>query len=474
MDGTKLVAARKRLCWTQERAAEEFVVGLTTIHRWEKGEVIPRGESLLLLREKYGLTLADLGIPEETDGGKGSKSDTISLLPSEHLRHLSTLASHDLFTCLWPLAFQPYCGHEPLQDALLLALKDYDTMHAEIPNHHIKRREALQRLVMLPLAPALLNFNPSGLLEQPMEKSTLSQYALGIAACRELLKSAEHDDFVTALHGVSAYVPPLQAIVKDFSYYRQEAASLVAQALQLKTTLSWHLKSPYQALLAVDEAVTYAQEARDRALLVAVLTNKTWTCYYSQHYQDGLLSSQRAVTLLQQNNQPLPALIECQAYFTYAMMQAKQGQAIASSLHNSSIALTKFSRVSETPAYCGFAPASYPLQRAIVQYDAKQYTEALQSLSQLVHLDSQSLEFKQILPEREAIEVLNYAALAELKNPRRDKEKALHLWKTGALRARALQSEQRFKAVLAGYDIIEALWPNDAALSDLYELTMHW
>ncbi len=118
MDGNKLVAARKRLCWTQEQAAEELQVGLTTIHRWEKGEVTPRGDSLRLISEKYGLTPVDLGIAEET-----GVSRTLAFPAEEHLHPLAAFAEEDLFTCLWSLTFQPYRGYQPLQEAMSLPAK---------------------------------------------------------------------------------------------------------------------------------------------------------------------------------------------------------------------------------------------------------------------------------------------------------------------------------------------------------------
>src|SRR5579884_461680 len=276
MDGNKLVAARKRLCWTQEQAAEEFQVGLTTIHRWEKGEGTPRGDSLRLIREKYGLTPVDLGITEEA----GTKLTPVS--PArEHLQPLAAFAEEDLFTCLWSLAFQPYRGYQPLQEAMSLLLKDHETMHTNQPNHHIKRREALQRLVRFPLLPALLTMQPpASVLEKPINKETLTHYALGIAACQELTRSADHDDLITAFHGLSAYVPGLQAIVRNSATHRQEAAGLAAQALACQSILTWHLKSPYQAISVLDEAATYAQESGDLSLLVGTLRNKVRASYH--------------------------------------------------------------------------------------------------------------------------------------------------------------------------------------------------
>jgi transcriptional regulator with XRE-family HTH domain len=472
MDGNKLLAARERLCWTQERAAEEFQVGLTTIHRWERGEVTPRGESLLLIREKYGLTPVDLGITEEAE---------IRLTPvspaREHLQPLAAFAEEDLFTCLWSLAFQPYRGYQPLQEAMSLLLKDHEIMHTNQPNHHIKRREALQRLVRFPLLPALLTMQPSAsILEQPMNKETLAKYALGIAACRELTNSANHDNLITAFHGLSAYIPGLQAIVHDSATHHQEAAGLTALALRWQALLTWHLKSPYQAIPAFDEATIYAQESGDPSLLVSILTSKVWAYYYGNQHREGLRAIEQAIALIREHRDAISSSVQAFAYGTLAIMQAKQGLDPVQALDTAQRSLVKFNDTGEAlPAYLAEHPAvRLPYYTALAVYHKREYTSALNLFDQLIDLEAPSPTNKQPLPERAAVEVLTNAAFAELKNPQRDKEKALHLWTAGAQRSRALQSEQRFSEVLAAYEFMELLWPNDKRVQELRDLTQHW
>jgi transcriptional regulator with XRE-family HTH domain len=470
MDGNKLVAARKRLCWTQERAAEEFQVGLTTIHRWERGEVTPRGDSLLLIREKYGLTPVDLGITEEAETRL-----TLVSPAREHLQPLAAFATEDLFTCLWSLAFRPYRGYQPLQEAMSLLLKDDETMHTNQPNHHIKRREALQRLVRFPLLPALLTMQPSAsVLEQPMNKETLAQYALGIAACRELTKSADHDDLITAFHSLSAYVPGLQAIVHDSATHRQEAAGLTAQALFWQAILTGHLKNSYQAIPLLNEATTYAQESGDLSLLVGILLEKVWTCYYGNQHQEGLRTIQQAIALIREHHDTIPSLVQGAVHTMFAIMQAKQGLDPAQSIHTAQEMLVKFTDTSEVPIYLDFSPPQNTFHTAIATYYKREYTSATNLFNQLVDLEHPSLINKQPLPERVAIEVLNNATFAELKNPQRDQEKALHLWIAAAQRSRELQSERRFSEVLAAYEFMELLWPNDKRIQELRDLTQHW
>ncbi len=470
MDGNKLVAARKRLCWTQEQAAEEFQVGLTTIHRWEKGEVTPRGDSLRLIGEKYGLTPVDLGIAEET----GTRL-TLAFPAEEHLRPLAAFAEEDLFTCLWSLTFQPYRGYQPLQEAMSLLLKDHETMHIDQPNHHIKRREALQRLVRFPLLPALLTMqSPASVLEKPMNKETLTHYALGIAACRELVNSADHDDLITAFHGLSAYVPGLQAIVRNSATHRQEAAGLTAQALFWQAILTGHLKNSYQAIPLLNEAATYAQESGDLSLLVGTLVEKVWTCYYSNQHQEGLRTIQQAIALLREHHDVIPSPVQSLVHTTFAIVQAKQGLDPAQSIHTAQKLFVNFPDSSEIPIYLDFSPPQLTFHAAIATYHKREYTSATNLFNQLVDLEHPSLINKQPLPERRAIEVLNNATFAELKNPQRDKEKALHLWTAAAQRSRELQSERRFSEVLAAYEFMELLWPDDRRIKELRDLTQHW
>jgi len=123
-------------------------------------------------------------------------------------------------------------------------------MNATNPNHHIKRREALQRLIMLPMLSLGLNtLEYRGPAKAPVIKDLLTQCAMSIAACWELSKSSEHDDLVTAFHGVTTYLPTLQCVVKDATkdQQRKDAAGLAAQCLCLKAILGYHLEGFIQA-----------------------------------------------------------------------------------------------------------------------------------------------------------------------------------------------------------------------------------
>ena len=57
MNGTKLIEARLRKGWSQEKMAEMLEVGLATVQRWEHGESEPCGYNRQRLCEVLGLTL---------------------------------------------------------------------------------------------------------------------------------------------------------------------------------------------------------------------------------------------------------------------------------------------------------------------------------------------------------------------------------------------------------------------------------
>ncbi|MGH2478527.1 MAG: hypothetical protein ACRDHW_02580 [Ktedonobacteraceae bacterium] len=66
------------------------------------------------------------------------------------------------------------------------------------------------------------------------------------------------------------------------------------------------------------------------------------------------------------------------------------------------------------------------------------------------------------------------AYVPTLKSLKKDMEQTLHFWKPAAQGARILQSEQRFKESLVGYEIMESLWPRERRIIELRDLAIHW
>ena len=65
MKNYKLRAARAKMHWSMEVAAEKVGVSKTSIARWENGEQKPRGTSLDLVCAAYGMSAEELGLVDE-------------------------------------------------------------------------------------------------------------------------------------------------------------------------------------------------------------------------------------------------------------------------------------------------------------------------------------------------------------------------------------------------------------------------
>ena len=63
---------------------------------------------------------------------------------------------------------------------------------------------------------------------------------------------------------------------------------------------------------------------------------------------------------------------------------------------------------------------------------------------------------------------------ASLRDPQKDMEHSIRLWKEGITGARSLKSEQRFSESVTAYDTMETIWPTEQRIKDLRELTVHW
>jgi len=104
-------------------------------------------------------------------------------------------------------------------------------------------------------------------------------------------------------------------------------------------------------------------------------------------------------------------------------------------------------------------------------YSAGDYKQAEHIASQIIDIDNLTTSK---LSERRRIEIINTIAQSSLKDPQKDMEHSIRLWKEGITGARSLKSEQRFSESVTTYDTMEALWPGEQRIKDLRELTVHW
>ncbi|MBV9022073.1 MAG: helix-turn-helix transcriptional regulator, partial [Ktedonobacteraceae bacterium] len=229
MKREKLVAARVRKHLTLEDAAELLGVNANTVYKWEAGKATPRFYNIQKLCEVYEASAWELGLDIVQE------VVTSQALATEEA--LSGLMQTDVTLRLLVLVFEPHrvsCQHlQRLQHRIREIIEEERFMD----NDTLSRREALQRLALLPFATLQINALGAS-LSRPIE-DILTQCAAGVAACWHLSKSAEGADLALAFQCVSGYLPTLKAIVKDSSQHRKAAANLAGQCALLQTMLGW-------------------------------------------------------------------------------------------------------------------------------------------------------------------------------------------------------------------------------------------
>jgi tetratricopeptide (TPR) repeat protein len=378
------------------------------------------------------------------------------------------LIGNDLTMRLLALAFIPHRNLLELQDRLTLIIEEHDMNTSD--DAQISRRDALRRLATLPLLTLKLNASQP-VLHSPV-RDILTQCAASIGACWELSKGDDEADLTLAFKGVSAYMPTLKAIVKDSLQHHKEAASLAGQSSLLKTMLGWHLEGLNEAAVYAQDAVTYAREAEDGALLLSSLDYQAWLHYYSNRSKQAQSTIEQALPLLKEFKTPLPPRLLGGIYSTIALMRAKNGLRAIVPLRQAAEAFFGAQEEEHRFVYMDYTKGDLVLNDGMVHYQQGDHDKALDSLSQLI--DPETLALKIALPERSRIEGLNIMTLASLKSSKKDMERTLHFWKTAVQGSRALQSEQRFKESLVGYEIMESVWSGERRIIELRDLAIHW
>ena len=150
MKRTHLIAARLHKHWTQEQAAGFLGTSPTTLSRWERGIATPHPFGVQSLCEVYGRSAWELGLEKE------------DLVPEKQLlfaasEHTALAQSFqvDLTTRLFALVLchRSVSSRElsQFQGKMTQAVEEFDVMNSEEQNYQISRREALGRIVALPL-----------------------------------------------------------------------------------------------------------------------------------------------------------------------------------------------------------------------------------------------------------------------------------------------------------------------------------
>jgi transcriptional regulator with XRE-family HTH domain/NADH:ubiquinone oxidoreductase subunit len=485
----RLYRARLSMRWSQEKAAEKSGIARKTYIELENGKRAPQIGTLGLLCSAFHASPQELGYndlgqplaqmaatPALSRESISITSDVQNVPPTREASakrgsHLQVFVENDLTLRCLALV---YSSHPHLQDAIAQVIKDYDAMHLNDHSARITRREALNRLIGLPIALYALGTE----LTQRTVQEFLGHCTAGIAAAWEQSKSSEYEDLLIAFDGVSDYLPTLRQIIKDSSPYRQQAANLAMQCEQLKTILAFHLEGPARATLYAQQGIFYATESGDLASQAVAWRQLANSYYYENRYELALEAAQKARFIIEQAQKEhvqIPAYVQSWVHSGLAAYQAQHGhyQDALTALGEAHTALYSIGdqEQNEDPQD---SIAELVLWDGMTQSFRGQYNNALASFEKAIDINDPRQRTKVPMGRRMHIEIINHTSLALLKSSQKDKAFAIELWKAGMQGAKELHSQQRFNEAMLAYHIMEGIWPNDPQIEELRDLIRRW
>jgi transcriptional regulator with XRE-family HTH domain len=450
-----------------EEVGEHVGVDRATFSRWEKRQSKPRAENLRQLCKTFGMTAQELGFDE---GGERAKED-IQVEEGEAIRRC---IAGSLSMRLSALAYV-LCDFQTLSDMMVSIIEEF-TMNMDTQKAQMTRREALHNLVTLPLITMNLSSFSVGKpgISTARTEDILAKCAAGIAACRELSKGKDSSDLALAYDGITAYTPILKGIVKDSpSQHRKTAANLMAQVARMRTMLGrigWHNEGLRQALFSAQEAVMYAGEADDPALLISSQLSLAWVHYYAYQPMQGLHTLNKALLVVKEHAKSLPAgpSLTARIYNTQAVLEAMSGQSPINMLRKTHEALRKGSN--DYFVFTEELLTELTGNEALAYYYARDYNKAADTFGQLI--DPNNLTSKAPLSGKGRGEMLNYMTLTALKQ-KKDMMQTLLYWDAAVESANKLQSKQRFQEVRSAFDIMDVLWSGEIAIEERRDIILH-
>jgi transcriptional regulator with XRE-family HTH domain len=454
----KLVEARARKDWTLQEAAGWIGCAPNTLNRWELGTMNPSAYYRTRLSAAYGMTKEELGLEDEK----------IVTLPeyaaSSALEHLRA----DFTMYLIGLALAEYDTCWQVQDVLTRAIEEA----AMITSDEVLRqkREALQRLAMLPLLTR----------GQRSAEDIVNICAAGLTACGYLAIS-NHDDMQLASSMIVAYTPLLQSILVDSSKHQKVAAALLSQALQIKSRVGYHLEGVKQATAYAERAVQWAKKSQHKTMLIMaqreLLGAYEWTA--SQHRGEAMLVVEEVKLIMDlKKGARMAPMLQSWVYTGLAKYQAlnKREDEMKASLEKAEETFFASPDAGFIPIYITHSHARLMRYKAISYAYLGRQDKALQIFADVVDLNSDAFTAKLPMAERTHLGVLSEAMFASLKVPqaKKDKDLSLALWAKTIEKATALQSETYFNEASVAFQVMEGIWSDDARVLALRDALIHW
>lgn len=486
MKRMQLRDARLELGWSLERAAEQIGVGKNTLWRWEQGQADPYPYNVRQVCKAYGLPATELGLeevylpreasPEKDATPRSNGQDRDEPAAAFHGYLQDDLELHLLYLIYdWLHRRRSTRTLIVLQKRLSQEIESYDQMNEHTYSNHshidMGRRDALRRIALFPLQ--ALGFGALGKVAIWNRGDILTHCAAGITAC-DHLSQGNHEDIALAFSTLSAYLPTLELITKESALYRQEAAELVAQSYLIKHVLALHMDGFGAATRYGKRAVTYAKESGNVSLQVIALRRLSWAYLEDKLPQQALQASEEARYLIEQNTTRVPPRLRSSIYGTLAVLQAKNGIDPTATLPLAQEAFFA-TPVESSDAVLSNMDYSYA---QLIRNEGLAFThrglfgKALQTYAKAI--DPEHYGPKVAMSVTVYTGLIHYQTMAELKNPTREMNHVIDLWKVDLRGAIDSHNEQRFVEACTAYEIMEGIWPGNTRVMELRGLLEHW
>jgi transcriptional regulator with XRE-family HTH domain/tetratricopeptide (TPR) repeat protein len=184
-----------------------------------------------------------------------------------------------------------------LQQLTYESIRKYDAMHKDHfdQNSIVTRRHALQAIATFPIQMYNLTHPRTDVRPMPLNE-LLPSCAAGIAACLEL-RRYESDGLFTLQRILSAYLPLLEYVIRQFSSYQSVAAYLASQGYLLVNIIAEHYGKMEQMEAAARQARLYGKIAQDVNLEVSALIRLAIKFDYEHNDMKALEIYQEALAL---------------------------------------------------------------------------------------------------------------------------------------------------------------------------------
>jgi transcriptional regulator with XRE-family HTH domain len=454
----RLIEARARKDWTLHEAAQWIGCAPNTLNRWELGTMNPSAYYRTRLSDAYGMTKGELGLEDENVSvlSEGATGTALEILRADFTMYLMALALAEYNTC-WQV-----------QDVLIGAIEEVTMQSSDEVLR--ERREALQRLAMLPM----LNRG-----QRPAEE-ILNTCAAGLTACG-YLALGKRDDMQLVGSMIAAYLPLLQAITIDSSRQQKVAAALLSQALQIKSKISYHLEGVKQATMYAECAVQWAKKSQHKTILIMaqreLLGAYEWTSL--QHRAETLTIVEETQRLMEsKQGARVKPMIQSWVYTGLAKYQAlnKHEDDMKASLDKAEETFFASPDGAAVPVYIPHSHARLMRHKAISYAYLGQQDKALQLFADVIDLNGDPFTAKLPMAERTYLGVLSEAMFSSLKVPnvKKDKDLSIALWIKVMEKSLELHSETYFNESTIAFQIMEGVWSDDAHVLALREALVHW